>query len=511
MPEDSLTYRSSGVDVEANLEANERIKSYVRRTFNERVLTPQGLFGGAISLDGPPASIRNPVLVGSLASGGRSRASFADRIIEACKSKLSSSVYPLVFLDYIASARLDPARAAEAVGAFSRLLAREPKIPIIGGETAEMPDVFREGGWEIVGALFGLREAAGSAGAFPPGAGAFLPGEGARLPGAGARLPVAEASLPAAGDSRPSALVFSMDGVGTKTKVGIKARHTAGLSLDLIHHSLNDILCQGAKGVAVLLYMGCHGRDEELLEPLLRSAREGCAANDLKILDLCVAEKPELYLPGEIDLCGAVAGVVETDRLIKGSGVRRGDRLLGLFSSGLHTNGYSLARKALLDRGGLRLEQVLPELERSLGEALLEPHRNYAPAVLPLLQDEVLGSAVRAIAHITGGGLKDNLARVLPDGLSAEIHLDRWQPPPIFTLIRRAGKIPLQDPVGKGMYESFNMGIGLVLIVAPELAGRVAELIAAAGHGVAVIGEVVEQRGSGAPSAGREERVRLLS
>ncbi len=523
MPEDPLTYRSSGVDVEANLEANERIKAYVRRTFNEQVLTRPGLFGGAIRLDGLPGSIRNPVIVGSLASesspgggsagngsadqgsagnglaaGGRSEAVFADRVLEACKTKLSSSVYPLVFLDYIAAGRLEPARAADAVGAFSRLLVREPKIPIIGGETAEMPDVFREGGWEIVGALFGLQETATDD---EGGGGGRNSQDDCR--GEGVRLPGVEVSL-------ASALVFSMDGVGTKTKVGIGARCTAGLALDLIHHSLNDILCQGAKGVAVLLYLGCHGWDEELLEPLVRSAKEGCAVNGLEILELCVAEKPALYLPGEIDLCGAVAGVVEEGRLIQGSGVQSGDLLLGLLSSGLHTNGYSLARKALLDRGGLRLEQYLPELERSLGDALLEPHRNYAPAVLPLLHNETLGPAIRAIAHITGGGLKDNLARVLPDGLAAEIRLDSWQPPPIFELIRQAGNIPLQDPVGKGMYESFNMGIGLVLIVSPELIGRVVERITAAGHRVAVIGEVVEQRRSGAPSVGRGERVRLL-
>jgi phosphoribosylformylglycinamidine cyclo-ligase len=178
----------------------------------------------------------------------------------------------------------------------------------------------------------------------------------------------------------------------------------------------------------------------------------------------------------------------------------------------LHTNGYSLARKALLERGRFRLDQYIDELECTLGDALLESHRNYAPVVLPLLEDADLGEAVRGIAHITGGGLKDNLGRILPGELEAEIYLDRWQPPPIFELIRRAGNIPLQDPVGKGMYESFNMGIGLVLVVAPEHSRRILERIEDGGCQAVVIGRVVDGsvESPGMRPAERGERVRLL-
>jgi phosphoribosylformylglycinamidine cyclo-ligase len=267
--------------------------------------------------------------------------------------------------------------------------------------------------------------------------------------------------------------------------------------LDLIHHSLDDILCQGARGIGFLLYLGCHSRDERLVEPLLDAARECCRGNGVVLLDSLVSEKPNLYRPGEIDLCGAVVGVVDARRLIQGDGIRPGDLLIGLPSSGLHTNGYSLARKSLLERGGLESDRYLDELGGTLGEALLEPHRNYAPRILPLLAEADSGEAIRGIAHITGGGLRDNLERILPPGTRAEIQTGSWQPPPIFQLIRRYGSIPLHDPVGKGMYESFNMGIGLVLVVAPGHAeGILGRLRGRTGGEAAVIGRVLGAEGS---------------
>lgn len=240
-----------------------------------------------------------------------------------------------------------------------------------------------------------------------------------------------------------------------------------------------------------MLYVGCHRREEALIQPIIQTAGECCRANGMKILDLIVEEKPEIYLPGEIDLCAAIAGIVDAAGLIQGSAIAAGDQLIGLPSSGLHTNGYSLARKALLERGKLRLDQHLAELGRTLGEALLEPHRNYAPVVLSLLQNTELRAAIKGIAHITGGGLKDNLVRILPEGLAAEIRLNSWQPPPIFELIHRTGKIPLQDPVSKGMYEAFNMGIGLVLAVSSDRADRIMEFARRGGYRPVNIGAVV--------------------
>lgn len=257
-----------------------------------------------------------------------------------------------------------------------------------------------------------------------------------------------------------------------------------------------------------MLYVGCHRREEALIQPIIQTAGECCRANGMKILDLIVEEKPEIYLPGEIDLCAAIAGIVDAAGLIQGSAIAAGDQLIGLPSSGLHTNGYSLARKALLERGKLRLDQHLAELGRTLGEALLEPHRNYAPVVLSLLQNTELRASIKGIAHITGGGLKDNLVRILPEGLAAEIRLNSWQPPPIFELIHRTGNIPLQDPVSKGMYEAFNMGIGLVLAVSSDRADRIMEFARRGGHRPVNIGAVV--RAAQKTPTDPSELVRLL-
>jgi phosphoribosylformylglycinamidine cyclo-ligase len=480
MNDESLTYRASGVDVEANLEANRRIQAYVRRTHTDRVLTRAGLFGGALRL----SDIAGPLeqLTGRLiAAPGGDPEEVSLQIARSCRSRLSPQTRPLAFLDYLAAAHLDARRAADLVGLFSEVFAAEPKIPIIGGETAEMPDVLREGAWEVVGALFA----------------------------AGAGSAADRIDLRTLKGCENPALVFSMDGVGTKTKIGVQTRLSSGLAADIIHHSLDDILCQGARGIGFMLYLGCHGRDEQLLEPLLDAAQACCRSNGVVPLDSVVSEKPDQYRPGEIDLCGAIVGVVEADRLIQGEDIRPGDLLLGLASSGLHTNGYSLARKALLERGGFTLDQHVTALSGTLGQALLEPHRNYAPLILPLLEDAELGPAIRGIAHVTGGGLRDNLERILPHTVRAEIRLDSWQPPPIFELIRRAGKIPLKDSVGKGMYESFNMGIGLVLVVTPEQSERVLGRIREGGQEAVEIGEVLDSE-AGARIGEAPARVRLL-
>ena len=489
MQDDSLNYRSSGVDVEAYNRASVQIKAHVQDTFGAQILTRAGLFGAAISLKEYSEKLKAPLLCGSLGVGNSIvEDELADQIVRSCRANLPPSAQPVAFMDYIAAAQLDLTRSVGLVGAFSRILSRDPKIPMVGGETAEMPGVLLENCWEVVGAMFAVQEASALQ-HVPASSHVDLEAE------TGAAL------------SQP-ALVFSMDGVGTKTKVGVMAGNTSGLSVDIIHHSINDILCQGAKGLATMLYVGCHRREEALIQPIIQTAGECCRANGMKILDLIVEEKPEIYLPGEIDLCAAIAGIVDAAGLIQGSAIAAGDQLIGLPSSGLHTNGYSLARKALLERGKLRLDQHLAELGRTLGEALLEPHRNYAPVVLSLLQNTELRAATKGIAHITGGGLKDNLVRILPEGLAAEIRLNSWQPPPIFELIHRTGKIPLQDPVSKGMYEAFNMGIGLVLAVSSDRADRIMEFARRGGHRPVNIGAVV--RAAQKTPTDPSELVRLL-
>ena len=454
----SLTYRSSGVDIEAAGRAKGRIQALVRRTHGDSVVSRPGLFGGAVRLeDGQDPSH----LTGALGFFPDTTPEPPSRLVERCLAGLPPGSLPVAFLDYVASAGLEPGSVERLVEGFADRLAGL-RIPLIGGETAEMPGVLRAGTREVVGALFGIR---------PAGAGRAAIPTGTAPTGAG----------------RPC-LVLSMDGVGTKTKLGVLARSTGGLALDIIHHSLNDILCLGAAGLGLLFYVGCHRREEELLAGFRDAATQACARLGLSVLAMQTTEKPGTYLPGEIDICAAVAGAVGEKRLLQGGEVRAGDVLVGLASDGLHTNGYSLARRALLERAGLKLDGRVAELGVTLAEALLRPHRNYAPAVLPLLGGEP--SAVHAVAHITGGGLADNLARVLPEGLRAVVRLSSWEVPPLFRLIQRCGEVPEQDPAGKGMYETFNMGIGLVLAVESAKAEEVIRLLAAGGERAVPLGEV---------------------
>ena len=235
MSDESLTYRSSGVDVEENLEANRRIQAYAQDTYTEQVLTRGGLFAGAVALPAGPAGGGARFLTGRLLTAeADSPEQTCLSIARSCRSLVESPAVPVAFLDYLAADRLDALRAADLVGLFSRDFAAPPRIPIIGGETAEMPDVFERGAWEVVGALFAAAETKAER------------QEGVELGGLA--------------DMEQPALVFSMDGVGTKTKIGVAAGRTGGLALDLIHHSLDDILCQGARGVGFMLYLGCSGR-----------------------------------------------------------------------------------------------------------------------------------------------------------------------------------------------------------------------------------------------------------
>jgi phosphoribosylformylglycinamidine cyclo-ligase len=467
----SLTYRSSGVDIEAAGRAKERIQALVRRTHGASVVSRPGLFGGAVRL----APGQDPArLAGALGLTPDKGDEAPAAVVERCLARLPTGYQPLAFLDYVASAGLEPGAVERLVEGFAERLA-PAGIPLIGGETAEMPGVLRPGAKEVVGALFGLPAAHSPTGA--------KPGHGAGA-GSGTRP----------GGNRPC-LVFSMDGVGTKTKLGVLAGSTGGLALDIIHHSLNDILCLGAAGRALLFYIGCHRRDEAVLAPFQKAVSEACARLGLSALQVAVAEKPATYLPGEIDICAAIAGEVDEERLLQGEQVRDGDALLGLASDGLHTNGFSLARRALLERAGLKLGERVADLGMTLAEALLAPHRNYAPAVLPLLDERP--SPVHAVAHITGGGLADNLERVIPAGLRAVVRLASWEVPPLFRLIQRCGEVPESDPAGKGMYETFNMGIGLVLVVEAGKAEEVHRRLAAAGERVVPLG-VVEARAGGA-------------
>ncbi|MEZ0347673.1 MAG: phosphoribosylformylglycinamidine cyclo-ligase [Thermus sp.] len=251
-------------------------------------------------------------------------------------------------------------------------------------------------------------------------------------------------------------LVATTDGVGTKTLLALEAGDVSGLGFDLLNHSVNDLLCQGATPLFFLDYLAASRLDESVLVPLLTSLAEACRALSIPLLGGETAEMPGVYREGAWDVAGTLVGVVERSEILGPERVREGDVLLALPSSGPHTNGYSLIRKAV---AGQDLFAPVPELGESLKEALLRPHRAYLKEFLRLKE---AGVKVHAIAHITGGGVAENLPRALPEGLGAEIHKGSWPIPPIFLYLQRLGNIPEEE-----MYRVFNMGLGLILIL-PE-------------------------------------------
>jgi phosphoribosylformylglycinamidine cyclo-ligase len=291
---------------------------------------------------------------------------------------------------------------------------------------------------------------------------------------------------PDLGAYREPVLVASTDGVGTKIQVARALGVHDTVGYDLVAHCVNDILVQGATPLFFLDYIALGTMDPERVEQIVAGFARGCAEFGCPLLGGETAEMPGTYAPGDYDLAGFIVGIVEKDRALTGRDVREGDVLLGLPSSGLHTNGYSLARKALFEAGGLDVRSHLPELGTSVGQALLAPHRGYLAALEPLLERR----KVRALAHITGGGFPGNIPRVLPEGLGARVRASAWPVPPLFRLIRAAGQVPEEE-----MYRTFNMGIGMVVVVAPGDLHEVEHSLERRGETSYVIGGV--ERGAG--------------
>ena len=282
---------------------------------------------------------------------------------------------------------------------------------------------------------------------------------------------------------RDPVLVASADGVGTKLRVAFMSGIHTTIGVDLVNHCVNDILVQGALPLFFLDYLATGRLDPDVAVQIVEGLARGCRANGCALLGGETAEMPGFYADGEYDVAGFIVGAVERDRLIDGRGVAPGDVLIGIPSSGLHTNGYSLARTIVFDRLGLGVHDRVAELGVSVAEALLEPHRSYLPVVRPLLDT----GRIKGMAHITGGGITDNLPRVLPRGTEALVRLGSWEVPPIFRWLERAGAVPQDD-----MLRTFNMGIGLILACANDAADRLIGELTAAGEPAAVrIGRVV--------------------
>jgi phosphoribosylformylglycinamidine cyclo-ligase len=287
--------------------------------------------------------------------------------------------------------------------------------------------------------------------------------------------------LAAAGVQDP-VLVTSADGVGTKLRLAFMTGEHRSIGRDLVNHCVDDILVQGAVPLFFLDYLATGKLEPDVAVQIVEGLAAACRENGCALLGGETAEMPGFYAAGEYDVAGFIVGVVGRDRLIDGSTIAPGDVLIGLPSSGLHTNGYSLARRIAFELAGLRHDSSVPELGTSIGEALLVPHRSYLPVIRPLLPRR----EVKGMAHITGGGITDNLPRILRDGLHAEIDRSAWQVPAIFKWLQSTGQVPDAD-----MLRTFNMGIGLILVCAAEhRAGLLAALAAAGETGAAVIGRI---------------------
>lgn len=281
-------------------------------------------------------------------------------------------------------------------------------------------------------------------------------------------------------------LVSSADGVGTKLKVAFLAERHDTVGQCLVNHCVNDILVQGARPLFFLDYLATGDLDTGVVAQVVSGVAEACRANGCALLGGETAQMPDFYAPGEYDLAGFVVGVVAHDRVLDGSGIQEGDVLLGLESSGLHTNGYTLARRIVFDVMGLRIGDEMPGTGRSVAEELLTVHRSYLTTLLPLLDRGL----IRGLAHITGGGIPGNLPRVLPAGLGACIERSSWEAPAVFRTLQAAGKVDAEE-----MDRVFNMGIGMIAAVRQGDASRVLEAVGAAGVGAWRIGRVEAGRG----------------
>jgi phosphoribosylformylglycinamidine cyclo-ligase len=271
-------------------------------------------------------------------------------------------------------------------------------------------------------------------------------------------------------------LVSSADGVGTKLKVAFMTGRHDTVGGDLVNHCVNDILVQGAEPLFFLDYLATGRLSPAVAEQVITGVARACKENGCALIGGETAEMPGFYADGEYDVAGFIVGVVEKTRVVDGRSIVPGDVLIGLPSAGLHTNGYSLARRVLFENAQWQPDTFIPEVGATVADALLLPHRSYLSVVRPLLERQY----VRGLAHITGGGITENLPRILPEGCAAEIDRHAWQVPPLFRLLQQRGRIADDE-----MFRAFNMGIGLIIVCSSRDAQRVLNGLVLAGESAA--------------------------
>ena len=276
-------------------------------------------------------------------------------------------------------------------------------------------------------------------------------------------------------------LVSSCDGVGTKLKVAVMTGRHDTLGYDLVSHCVSDIMVQGARPLFFLDYIACGKMEPAIVEQVVAGLVRACRETGCALIGGETAEMPDFYVPGEYDLAGFIVGVVDRKRVVDGQRIRPGDRVLGLASLGLHTNGYSLARKILFDRLGHKPDDLVASLKSTVADVLLAPHRNYFPLLEPLLNS----SWLKGMAHITGGGITENLPRILPPGTAATIRKGAWPVLPVFDYLRTEGNVDEFE-----MFRTFNMGIGMILVVSAEDSGAVKDSLASRNEPCYEIGSI---------------------
>ncbi|MGH9502459.1 MAG: phosphoribosylformylglycinamidine cyclo-ligase [Terriglobales bacterium] len=278
-------------------------------------------------------------------------------------------------------------------------------------------------------------------------------------------------------------LVSSVDGVGTKLKIAFEmdVHHTIGA--DLVNHCVNDIAVQGATPLFFMDYLATGKIEPEVTEKVIEGLADACKHNGCALIGGETAEMPGFYPDGEYDLAGFIVGAVERERIVSGKTVEVGDVILGLASNGLHTNGYALARKLLFEVGKYTLDSYVNELKGKVGNELLRTHKSYWPAIKRLVD----GECVSAMAHITGGGITENLPRVLPRGVAAVIEMGSWQVPPIFEHLQQLGNVPQEE-----MLRTFNMGLGMLLVVPSKKFKKAQTVLERAGEKAFTVGRIVK-------------------
>ena len=295
---------------------------------------------------------------------------------------------------------------------------------------------------------------------------------------------------------RQPVLVSSVDGVGTKLKLAFALNRHDTIGQDLVNHCVNDIAVLGAEPLFFLDYLGTGRLEPRVFSDIIKGFAKACAENRCALIGGETAQMPGFYQAGEYDVSGTIVGVVEKSKMLGGKAIRPGDAVIGLASSGLHTNGYSLARKIFFEQMRLKPQSYVPELRNTIGRELLKVHVSYGRLIQNLLKKfnveggRDAGRAIKGLAHITGGGFVDNIPRVLPKSCDVIIHKGTWKVLPIFELIRAKGGVPEDE-----LYQVFNMGIGMVVIVAADKAGDVMKCIRAQKHQAWLIGQVVKGRG----------------